>query len=229
MVYKDDPEIGLFYNVVEDSSIALMVHDVAKSEEEAFIEWQRGITRLASRFPGYQRTLLFAPKHGAHAEWVISMHFEKPGQLDDWLNSEERNQWLKENKQPFSAFKVEKVSMGLEHWFKREEGAASSMPPDWRMVVVVTLGLYPTMILLTQVINPALPRMSLALSMLIGNFYGVAALQWVMMPLVNWTLGWWMAPVAKVGWLKSVGGLAIIGLVFFLVYQLYLYAAPPAA
>jgi len=94
---KDDIDIGLFHNAVESSSIALMVHDVAKEDEEKFIEWQHEITKETTKHPGYQRTLIFKPVKGGHKEWITSVHFETQEELDAYLGSPEREKWLEEH------------------------------------------------------------------------------------------------------------------------------------
>lgn len=218
--FKSQPEIGLFLNAVEGHTIGLLTHDVDPDREEEFLEWQRGITTVASKFPGYHRTILYPPKEGAHKSWIVSIHFETPENLDAWLKSEERQRWLDEHAPPFTGFRLKRGEVGLETWFKTDEDGSGSAPPDWRMVLAVVLALYPTLVGLNLWVDPDLPKMTVALSLLVGSFLGVAVLQWFAMPIVSRCFGWWLGPVEKVGWRMSLAGVVIIGVLLALMLLL---------
>jgi uncharacterized protein len=78
------------------------------------------------------------------------------------------------------------------------------------MALVVLLGLYPTVMLLTIFPGPYTQPLGLALAMLIGNALSVCILQWGVMPLLNILLAPWLKANSDRQRVFSVGGLLLI-------------------
>ena len=55
---------------------SVVVQRVAPESVEAFLEWERGITRATAEFPGYQTTEIYPPADPRGQEWVIVIHFD---------------------------------------------------------------------------------------------------------------------------------------------------------
>ncbi len=82
--------------------------------------------------------------------------------------------------------------------------------PHWKSFLLVLLGLYPVVMLLTIVVSPRTVDLGTAFAMLVGNILSVATLEWLVMPLLNRTLAPWLQAHGRDGRLVSVAGAALI-------------------
>jgi antibiotic biosynthesis monooxygenase (ABM) superfamily enzyme len=78
------------------------------------------------------------------------------------------------------------------------------------MVLVVLLGLYPTVMLLTLFPGPYTQPLGLAVAMLIGNALSVSILQWGVMPVLSQAAASWLKANAAGQRAYSLAGLAVI-------------------
>lgn len=190
---------------------SVIVHRVPVDSVDCFMEWQRGITQVATSFPGYQTTDIYPPTEDGLLEWVVIIHFDTSEALQRWLHSVERSEWTAKLHGAIANFRLKTLSTGFGPWFagfvNKPEGR---LPPAWKIALTVLLGLYPTVMLLTLVISPHLSWLGLALSMLIGNALSVSILQWAVMPRLNaWLAPWLQANTDKEKAL-SISGLVLI-------------------
>ena len=213
MAYESDPRIRFFINSREESPVALIVHHVARHNEQKFLSAQRDVSELVATFPGYERTVVFPPNPGVHEEWIISVHFDTSANLDRWLESPERAAYLESHKPTIGEYELRKTSMGLDAWFASQDGQAPR-PPAWKMVLTVVLVLFPTvMVLNLWVVGPWLQWMNFSERMLAGNFMSVAILQWIAMPLATAALAWWLKPTRDCGVGRTVAGVVLVAVV----------------
>ena len=173
---------------------AVIVQRVPAAGVEWFMDWQSGITSAAQAFGGYRGTEVYPPPGSQEGEWVAVLSFDEEKSLQAWLDSPVRRQWVEKLKAHIGTFDLKVVPGGFGPWFSgclQAQGATP--PPSWKMVLVVLLGLYPTVMLLTLFPGPYTQPMGLAVAMLIGNALSVSALQWVVMPVLNILSGPWLA------------------------------------
>ena len=190
---------------------SVIVHRVPAESADSFMAWQRGITRAAEGFPGYQATDVYPPVDGRHQEWVVVIHFDTPEALQRWLDSSVRAAWTAKLPRDVGDFRLKTLPTGFGPWFAGlVSGPERGLPPAWKMVLAVLLGLYPTVMLLTLLVGPHTSLLGLALSMLIGNALSVSALQWAVMPALNAALAPWLHAPADRGKALSVGGLFLV-------------------
>lgn len=187
---------------------SVIVHQVPEGLTESFLQWQRGITATAQQFPGYARTEVYPPIDGGQKQWVIVVHFENEEELQRWLDSPERAQWLARLVAESSKFSTRILRHGFGPWFADldSSGAAPTAPAGWKMALVVVLALYPTVMLLTLLVMPRLTGLGLAWSMLISNALSVSILQWGLMPLLTRGLRRWLSPSAGATAALSIAG-----------------------
>ncbi len=78
--------------------------------------------------------------------------------------------------------------------------------------MLVLLCLYPTAMLLTKFLSPALGGLgvSQSLSFFVGNVVSIVALQWVLVPAVSRPFRRWLDPIDGSSGRISVGGAAVI-------------------
>jgi len=214
-----DREISLEILSPQSRATAVVVQTVPPEKSDEFLEWQRGITRDASHFPGYKYTEVYQPVTGAKDEWVTVVRFESNPLLEAWIKSPVREKWVDDLKKRFGEFTLKRVG-GFDGWFSNAEDPDEKIP-DWKMVITVVAALYPTVMVLTYLLNPFLKSLPFPGQMLIGNIASVSFLQWVAMPLLTWSLSSWLRPTKATGLRITFAGLA--GILASLALMLWLF------
>ena len=180
---------------------------------DTFMAWQREVAALAGAYPGYQATEVYPPTGGGD-EWVIIVHFDNEAKLQAWLDAPERAAWLAKLPDEALGFRQHTMPTGFGNWVAGQTADGTPIP-SWKSFLLVLLGLYPVVMLLTLVVSPRTVDLGTAFAMLLGNVLSVATLQWAVMPLLNRALAPWLAAHGRDGRLVSVVGAAgIVAAVF---------------
>jgi antibiotic biosynthesis monooxygenase (ABM) superfamily enzyme len=185
---------------------AVIVQHVPAAATDRFLEWQRGVTKVAEGFAGYRTTELYPPAAGQPDPWVTVVHFDKPESLQTWLDSSERGEWTDRLHREIGDFRVKTLPSGFGPWF----AGLVSRPPGWKIMLTVLLGLYPTVMLLAIVVGPWISPLGLAVAMLISNALSVCLLQWLVMPVLNRLAGRWLTARPQVDRVLTVVGTVLI-------------------
>jgi hypothetical protein len=98
---------------------------------------------------------------------------------------------------------------GFSSWFAGMARTQEEMPPSWKIVMAVLLGLYPMAMLITFD-RPHVKPLGLAVSMLLDCAVSVSLLQWVVMPAVTTVLGSWLKANTRRDRARSIGGLCLL-------------------
>jgi antibiotic biosynthesis monooxygenase (ABM) superfamily enzyme len=197
---------------------AIVVDTIPPGRREDYLRWPGGINRAVESFAGYRETSVFPPLRPGGQEWITIAHFQTRADLERWLDSDVRAEWVEAFRREFGDFTLLPVQGGLTSWF------AQQRLPGWKMVLTVLLGLYPTVMVIALAIMPRLSGLPFALTMLIGNVLSVSALQWMLMPRLNRILGFWLKPAALIERRNHIiGTLGVLGailgmLVLFLAF-----------
>jgi antibiotic biosynthesis monooxygenase (ABM) superfamily enzyme len=202
---------------------SVIVQRIPSDAVEAFLEWQRGISAAAARFPGYQTTEIYPPS-GGEGEWVVVVHFDDLKSLQHWLGSPERAEWIAKLPCERRDYRLKMVPAGFGAWFAGLTKDGGPLP-HWKMALTVLVGLYPTVMLLHLFLSPHTQRFGPAVAILIGNVVSVAFLEWLGTPFViTPLLGPWLRARGKeqrarsaVGLLLILAALALMTLLFRLV------------
>ena len=205
---KNPADRGISLEIIPPQSrvTAVVVQSVPSERSDEFLEWQRGITRDASHFPGYKYTEVYQPAAGGKDEWVTVVHFESNPLLEAWIKSSGRKKWVDDFKKRFGDFTLKRVG-GFDAWFSDVDGDNEKIP-DWKMVIIVVAALYPTVMVLTYwLLTPYIKFLPFPWQMLIGNVVSVAFLQWVAMPLLTRRLSFWLRPTKTTGLGITLAGL----------------------
>lgn len=190
---------------------AVIVQRVPAEAVERLLQWQRGITEVAEGFPGYRGTDIYPPADGAEGEWVTVIHFNEDADLQRWIATPLRQEWVDKLRTEVGDFRLSTLKGGFRAWFAGLPGGLDNVPPPaWKMALTVLCGLYPTVMLLSLFVGPYFRPLGFSLEMLIGNVLGVILLQWVVMPTLVALLGPWLKANEKRKTVFSVGGLILI-------------------
>jgi antibiotic biosynthesis monooxygenase (ABM) superfamily enzyme len=206
---------------VEPPVAMVFTHCVAKDKIEDYLEWRRKAIAAQAHFPGYLATEFFRPHGTFQNEWVDIVRYRSVDDLNRWMESKERQSLLKQLDPIVESMHAHPVT-GLEGWFalNREPGATVSGPPRWKQALAVLFALYPTVMVL-RFLNPLWQNLSLAESMLIGNFLSVSLLTYLVMPRVSQVLGFWLEAPTR-DWKNEALGLSTVAIglfLFVLVFQ----------
>ena len=150
---------------------AVAHHHIVPGAEQAFEDWLKGISVACAEFPGFLES---TRERGPAGAVSISFSFSTRAQLDAWMASEQRHDWLAKVGSFASAPPV------LELW----RSSGPSRPPSYKTAVVVFVAIWP----LVTVIPPAMMKV-------LGNWPWLAEqlttivivllMTYVMMPLVT--------------------------------------------
>jgi antibiotic biosynthesis monooxygenase (ABM) superfamily enzyme len=206
----------------------VFTHRVRSEKVDDYRAWRRKTIAAQAQYPGYVATDSFEPRGSSQDEWVDIVRYDTVDHLDTWVNSQERQELLKDLDPLVENMHAHRLT-GLEGWFalnRRPDEPVSGTPP-WKQALAVLVALYPTVMLLTMLTNPLMPHLTLAVQMLIGNVLSIILLTWLVMPRVSRLLSFWLVtPVGGVApegrWKLEVLGIAIVAVslvVFVLVFR----------
>lgn len=194
---------------------------VKPSQEEAFRDWQRRLAAVEAQFPGYQGCKLVPPIAGAQDDWLTIIRFDAEEHLQAWLNSPQRQQFLREGETFTTESHLRTVRTGFDAWFKLGSGATP--PPAWKQNMLVLLALYPVVFLFGQWVSQPLLTDRLGtpfwLSLFVSNIAGVLLLGQIV-PWVSHRFNWWINPAGDPR-RASITGVLVLVLLYGLCMLLF--------
>lgn len=185
-------------------------HSVATGKEAEFLAIQERLARASSAFSGYEGTAVLAPEIGN--EWLSVLRFRTASQLEDWLDSAERDEALPGLRSSLSkGFSAVSSTTPFATTVRVQDGK-TLMTPNWKSAMLVLLVLYPTVMTLSRFVGPVVDRAGAEpwLALWISQIFSVSALQWWLMPNVTRPFRGWLDPVDGAGWRTSLIGAAVI-------------------
>ncbi len=172
---------------------AVVTHRVPPEHVDEFLSWQDRLWLAENEFPGFRGSEIFRPIEGVQDEWTALYRYDSAADLDRWLTSAERQQLLDEGKR-FSDFQLRTIDNSFGSWFTFEGDGGQTHPlSEFKTVIAVWVGLYPTVMLLALAMSPA--GMPVWLDRLFSNLLGSFVMTYVTMPFyVNRLLKRWLYP-----------------------------------
>ncbi|MCX5349877.1 antibiotic biosynthesis monooxygenase [Streptomyces sp. RLB3-17] len=204
---------------------AVVSHDVRPGREQDFERWQDKVLKAQEKFPGFMGSELFKPVEGIQEHWVVIFRFDNRQHLEDWLGSDSRAELLQEGDDYFFSYDVRKVGTAFSGWFRFGEGTEEGVPPNWKQAMCVVLALYPTVMVLNLTVGHEFGVLGISTSvgLFLSNVLSVSILTWVLMPLVNRALAFWLLPSRSRSLRTHVAGAAVVvlcWLIFIAVFSL---------
>ena len=197
---------------------AVISHDVRPGRERDFERWQDKAAKAQEKFPGFMGTELFRPVEGIQENWVVVCRFDTRQHLEDWLESESRAELLHEGHDYFASYDIHKLGTSFSGWFRFGEGAEDEIPPNWKQAMTVVLALYPTVMILQLTVGHEFDVLGIpgSVGLFLSNVLSVSILTWVLMPLVNKALAFWLLPGRSRSLRGQVAGAAVVVLCWLL-------------
>lgn len=177
------------------ANAAVFLHSVASGNEAEFVSAQSDLTLICSAFPGYQGTALFPADPSG--QWMSLLRFRTAGHLAGWIRSAERRQALPRLRDELTDDFAELPRSAPFGSTIRIADGQTKITPAWKTAMLVVLCLYPTVMLLTRWLAPALAGLGIAQSpaVFVGNVISVALLQWVLVPAASRPFQRWLDPI----------------------------------
>ncbi|MGP4004382.1 antibiotic biosynthesis monooxygenase [Streptomyces sp. 8N706] len=207
----------------QEAVTAVISHEIRPGREQDFERWQEKVLKEQEKYPGFMGSELFKPLQGIQDNWVVAFRYDTREHLDQWLDSEARERLLKEGRDYFSSYDVRKIGSAFSGWFRFGEGAEEGVPPNWKQAMSVILALYPTVMILNLTVNDELDSLGVPgyLNLFIGNVLSVSILTWLLMPLANRGLAFWLQPSRARSKRTHVAGAALVALCYVVLITLF--------
>ena len=164
---------------------------IAPDNHEAFVALHDDVVDRLRRFPGFLGSELLHPVEGVQDDYVIVASFASRPDLDRWLESDTRRDWLRRSEQLIEGDRTMNVVGGFGGWFPAQPSRPQG-PKRWKQSIAVFIALFPTSLAITLVRGEIAPNMNVVLGVFVGNVLGILALSYVLMPRVTSWLGDWL-------------------------------------
>ncbi|MET0070923.1 MAG: antibiotic biosynthesis monooxygenase [Candidatus Thiodiazotropha sp.] len=159
-------------------------------KEEAFEDYLTGITQAALQHQGHLGTNIFRPaKPGG--DYRIIFKFDRRSNLERWEGSAEREEWRAIAEEVSEPRQVETIS-GLEAWFTLPSCALNVHPPKYKMALVVWMGVFSLVTLLSSLLAPLISAWPSLLQTFLLTALVVVCLTYAVMPLLTRLFSGWL-------------------------------------
>ncbi|WP_316367121.1 antibiotic biosynthesis monooxygenase [Candidatus Thiodiazotropha sp. CDECU1] len=161
-------------------------------KEQAFEDYLTGITQAALQHQGHMGANIFRPSRPG-GEYRIVFKFDRRSNLERWENSTEREEWRAIAEEVSEPRQVETIS-GLEAWFTLPTCAMNVHPPKYKMALLVWLGVFCLVTLLSGLLGPLISEFPRLLQTFILTALVVVCLTYAVMPLLTRLFSGWLYP-----------------------------------
>ena len=163
---------------------------VAPDNRDEFAALHGDVLDRLKAFEGFLGSDLLQPVEGVQDEHVIVASFASRADLDRWLESDSRHEWLTMTEQLVEGDRTVNVVGGFGGWFPAQPSQPQG-PKRWKQSIAVFIALFPVSLLITLIRVEIEPNMNVVLGVFIGNVLGILALTYVLMPRVtHWLRNW---------------------------------------
>jgi len=192
------------------ANTGVFLHSVTPGKEAEFVSAQSDLTTVSSGFPGYEGTALFPAD--SSGQWMSVLRFRTAGQLTAWIRSRERLDALPRLRGELTRDFAELPRSAPFGSTVRIADGQTRITPAWKTAMLVVLCLYPTVILLSKSLAPALSHLGAgqALAVFVGNVISVVLLQWVLVPAASLPFRRWLDPIDGATARISLAGAAVL-------------------
>jgi len=172
-----------------------IVRTVLPGREENFEALVRAFIPQALTFPGHLGVHVVKPATRTSRDYHVVIKFATRQQWQSFQVWPEYTQFRATIEPLLEREPCVDEMTGLESWFTVPHAQALRPLPRWKMAMVTLLGVYPTSLLIGLFLRPQLTTWPIWLQSLAFAVCMVAALTWVVMPLLTRLLAPWLYPV----------------------------------
>ena len=165
---------------------------IAPRDREEFIALHDDAVGRLRDFDGFLGSELLPPVEGIQEDLVIVASFASRSDLDRWLESDSRREWLAMIDRLVDGERTLNVVGGFGGWFPAQSSQPQG-PKRWKQAMAVFIALFPTVLVITLVRGAIAPDMNVVLAVFVGNVLGILMLTYVLMPPLTRLLGGWLS------------------------------------
>ncbi|MGI9288926.1 MAG: antibiotic biosynthesis monooxygenase [Pseudomonadales bacterium] len=143
-----------------DVVTAFFRRQVVPGQEEVFLAWCNGISAASAKYEGYIGTNLINPTNNS-LEYIAILKFDCFDNFRAWNDSDEHNEWLEKLEGMVVGEADWEIIEGISYWFGPSTGKKATWPPDFKMVVVAFVAIWPLVCLIRPLYEGYLPGPSL--------------------------------------------------------------------
>jgi len=202
-------------NTTQHGITEVFVTRVAPEKEELYHAWIAKIHAVEANFPGFRGVYVQSPRKGQERNWITFLRFDSQQNLDQWLSSPERKQFLKEADSMIESLETHRVISPYGGWFG-SINKGRTVPPVWKQTMVILLVLFPIVVLEIKYLAPLTQSLNHSLATFIANGISVSLLAWPLLPIVIRRLTWWLTPEKNGGFLNGLLGTCIVLFIYLI-------------
>lgn len=164
-------------------------HDVPPGKEQEFTNWARGIDLASRDFDGYLGMELIRSHGESSPNFFCIFRFDSPDNLDAWMNSDERQRQLADERSCYRVSSDIRSYRSLGFWFA-SPNSPGAIPSDNKMALVTFLVIWPLVHFIAPLVGDFIQIQWLAEFLTIGVIVGL--MTYLVMPVVVRLLGDWL-------------------------------------
>jgi antibiotic biosynthesis monooxygenase (ABM) superfamily enzyme len=165
---------------------------IAPQNYDEFVTLHDDAVKRLGEFPGFLGSELLLPVEGVQEDHVIVASFASRPDLDRWLESGTRREWVERIEQLVEGDRTYNVVGGFGGWFPAQPSQPQG-PKRWKQSIAVFIALFPTVLIITLIRGEVAPNMNVVLAVFVGNVLGILALTYVLMPPLTRLLHNWLS------------------------------------
>ena len=149
-------------------------------------------------FDGFLGVDVIRPSDHAHPEYVTIIKFDTYDHLKQWQESPVCQEWVAKSLDLLVGEAHLQKASGLELWFTlpANDLRRATQPAYYKMVIVSTLVVFPLILIIKALLDPALNRLPFLLGLLISVIIVSGLMTYPVMPWVTRVLDFWLYPAS---------------------------------
>jgi antibiotic biosynthesis monooxygenase (ABM) superfamily enzyme len=180
-------------SVEKDPPVTVMVtRKPLPGKEAEFEDYIAGITQAAMQHEGHLGSNIFRPNK-AGGSYRIVFKFDRRSNLERWEHSPQRAEWRAIAESVSEPREIQTIT-GLEAWFTLPDCATNVHPPKYKMALLVWLGVFSLVTLLSYLIGPFMAQWPLVARTFLVTLIVVVILTYFVMPLLTRLFARWLYP-----------------------------------
>jgi len=190
------------------SASSVFAYRIRPDRQADFQDWRRRILEAVRKWNGFLGTESYDALDGVEPEFIVVVRFDSRANLDEWLKSKVRNDYMKEVRAYVQHYTLRRIGSGFEGWFDTSENTAP--PARWRQALVILSALFPVIMVMRRLLSPIFLVLPLPIAFLILLSLDMAFLTYLVMPRYSRLMNFWLRPAADFSWQGEFAGYAII-------------------
>lgn len=187
---------------------------------EALQVWLSRVQTAQAEFPGYLG-MVFQPPMKGQSQCTTLIRYDTVEHLEAWLESKQRRALLKELEPLVKDTAQWRMASSFPGWIPTAP-ADREPPANWKVTMLVVLGLFPLVMLQMRFLNPWLTsHLPLSPATLVANIVSACLISYLTMPLGVRLFSWWLYPKPAEAVRTNLVGIAALVLCYAVLVLLF--------